>query len=158
MVKQDPAFLVSDNSRKLVGGCLRGMFGAVKFAAADEFVCSHDDHKGGNHAEQRMGQKMLAAEHLVNAGGPTEQQAQAEAEPTVARGFEKIEQRHQGKTGRGVSGRKTASRFELDKIVGISFQNADERILAVVDSELIRAIDVCDIFGAGDDCRNKNNA
>lgn len=108
-VLKGTALFCSDNSRKLVGGCLRGMFGAVKFAAADEFVYSHDDHKGGNHAEQRMGQKMLAAEHLVNAGGPTEQQAQAEAKPTVARGFEKIEQRHQGKAGRGVSGRKTAS-------------------------------------------------
>lgn len=126
--------------------------------AGNDFVNQKNNHKCGNHAEYRMGEKVLPAVHLIEGGRPADSQSESQPEPAFPRRVKAEKQRHKGEAGGGMSGRKTAPGFGLNEVGGIAFQNADERIKPVINVQLVGAVNVGDIFGTGNEGRDENDA
>ena len=94
----------------------------------DKPVYCDYDGKRSYHAEERMWQKVLSAQHLVKSGRQAKQNAGKQSEDFSAAAVENKIQRHKGETGCGVSGGKTASGFGLHETFRIAVDNADKRV------------------------------
>ena len=53
--------------------------------AGNNFVNQQNNHKCGNHAEYRMGEKVLPAVHLIEGGRPADSQSESQSEPAFPR-------------------------------------------------------------------------